>query len=30
MHLENPLALIKSVMRVVFKRIWVLYHKINF
>jgi hypothetical protein len=30
MQRENPLALHKIVLRVVFKRIWVLYHEISF
>jgi hypothetical protein len=30
MQRENPHALVKGVMRVFLKRIWVLYHEISF
>jgi hypothetical protein len=30
MQRENPLALVKGVLRIVFKRILVFYHEINF
>jgi hypothetical protein len=30
MQRENPLALVKGVMRIVFKRILVFYHEISF
>jgi hypothetical protein len=30
MQTENPLALIKSVLRIVLERIWFLYHTVSF
>jgi hypothetical protein len=30
MQRENPLALLKSIMRIVLERIQILYHKISF